>query len=164
VLHLTGHPLLQSTDGGAAFARLIARAKDAGLVVSVDPGSAGFLADFGAERFLAAVQGVDVLLPSFDEATLLTGLDDPLAVVEALPFDTVVAKLGRDGAIVRSGPVTERVPAETVDIVDPTGAGDAFAAGFLAAWAAGGDPIAATRAAVAVGARAVAVRGGRPQN
>ena len=162
VLHLTGHPLLQSTDGGAAFTALIARAKDAGMLVSVDPGSAGFLADFGAGRFLAAIAGVDVLLPSADEARLLTGLDDPLAIAEALPFDTVVVKLGRDGAIVRTGSITERVDAQDADIVDPTGAGDAFAAGFLAAWAADGDAIAATRAAVDVGARAVASKGGRP--
>lgn len=162
VLHLTGHPLLQSTDGGAAFTALIARAKAAGLVVSLDPGSAGFLADFGAERFLSAVAGVDVLLPSLDEAKLLTGLDDPLTIVEALPFDTVVMKLGRDGAIVRAGAITEVVQSAAAEIVDPTGAGDAFAAGFLAVWATGGDAVTATRAAVEVGARAVATKGGRP--
>ena len=162
VLHLTGHPLLQSTDGGAAFSALIERAKAAGLLVSLDPGSAGFLEDFGVAAFLAAVAGVDVLLPSLDEALLLTGLEDPLAIVEALPFDTVVLKLGRDGAIVRAGAVTERVAAIDADIIDPTGAGDAFAAGFLATWADDGDAIAATHAAVAVGARAVGAKGGRP--
>jgi sugar/nucleoside kinase (ribokinase family) len=162
VLHLTGHPLLQSTDGGAAFTRLIARAKAAELVVSLDPGSAGFLGDFGVERFLAAVQGVNVLLPSLDEAALLTALDDPAEMVAALPFETVVLKLGRDGALVASGAAPTSVPATETTIVDPTGAGDAFAAGFLAAWIVDRDAAAAARAASAVAARAVASPGGRP--
>ena len=166
VLHVTGHPLLQSTDGGAAFTRLIARAKAAGLVVSLDPGSAGFLADFGVERFLAAVEGVDVLLPSLDEATLLTGETLQDVIVLTLPFETVVLKLGRHGAYVRAGygdeMVLQEVPAGRSTIVDPTGAGDAFAAGFLAAWIVDRDAVAAARAASAVAARAVASPGGRP--
>lgn len=166
VLHLTGHPLLQSTDGGAAFSRLIARAKAAGMAVSLDPGSAGFLADFGAERFLAAVEGVDVLLPSLDEATSLTGETDHDAIVLDLPFDTVVLKLGRHGAHVKAHAgdeiVLRDVPAARATIVDPTGAGDAFAAGFLAAWIVDRDAVAAARSASAVAARAVASPGGRP--
>ena len=177
VLHLTGHPLLQSSDGGAAFTALIARAKAAGLVVSLDPGSAGFLADFGAGRFLAAVAGVDVLLPSLDEATLLTDAalhgatalnGAPLhdAMVLLLPFETVVLKLGRHGAYVKARDgdefLLQDVPAARTTIVDPTGAGDAFAAGFLAAWMVDRDAVAAARAASAVAARAVASAGGRP--
>ena len=163
VLHLTGHPLLQSTDGGAAFSALIARAQAAGLVVSLDPGSAGFLEDFGAERFLAAVAGVDVLLPGLDEAKLLTNLDDPEEMVRALPFETVVLKLGGAGAVVGgSGVEPTAVDAVQTTVVDPTGAGDAFAAGFLAAWMVDRDAAAAARAASAVAARAVASPGGRP--
>ncbi|MEP6480043.1 MAG: PfkB family carbohydrate kinase [Rhodoglobus sp.] len=163
VLHLTGHPLLQSTDGGEAFTALIARANTAGLVVSLDPGSAGFLADFGPDRFLAAVDGVDVLLPGLDEAKLLTGLDDPTEIVRALQFDTVVLKLGRAGAVVGGlGAEPSAVPAVETEVVDPTGAGDAFAAGFLAAWMVDRDAVAAARAASTVAARAVASAGGRP--
>ena len=163
VLHLTGHPLLQSSDGGAAFSALIARAKAAGLIVSLDPGSAGFLADFGAERFLAAIDGVDVLLPGLDEAKLLTGLDDPTQIVRALPFDTVVLKLGGAGAVVGGSDFEPTaVPAVQTTVVDPTGAGDAFAAAFLAAWIVDRDAVAGARAASAVAARAVASAGGRP--
>lgn len=154
-LHLTGHPLLQSTDGGAAFTALIRRAKDAGLTVSVDPGSAGFIADFGVERFLAAIAGTDLLLPSLDEGRLLTGLEDPGEIVAALDFPVVVLTAGADGAYVPG-----HIPAVAADVVDPTGAGDAFAAGFLAAY--DGDAAAAARAAVVVAARAVAQVGARP--
>jgi sugar/nucleoside kinase (ribokinase family) len=154
-LHLTAHPLLQSADGGAAFTGLIRRAKAAGLTVSLDPGSAGFIADFGVERFLAAVDGVDILLPSLDEGRLLTGLDEPEQIVASLPFPAVVLTAGADGAY-----APHRVPAVPAEVVDPTGAGDAFAAGFLAAF--DGDVDAAARSAVHVAARAVSVVGGRP--
>lgn len=154
-LHLTAHPLLQSADGGAAFTALIRRAKAAGLAVSLDPGSAGFIADFGVDRFLNAVDGVDILLPSLDEGRLLTGLDDPEAIVRALPFPTVVLTAGAEGAYAPG-----HVPAVPAQVVDPTGAGDAFAAGFLVAY--DGDAEAAARAAVEVAARAVGRLGGRP--
>ncbi len=154
-LHLTGHPLVRSADGGAAFTALIRRAKDAGLTVSLDPGSAGYIEDFGVDRFLAAIQGVDILLPSMDEAQLLTGRTAPAEIIAALPFPVVVIKAGRDGAY-----APRHIPAAGVQIVDPTGAGDAFAAGFLAAY--DGDAEAAASAAVQVAARAVATIGGRP--
>jgi sugar/nucleoside kinase (ribokinase family) len=58
--------------------------------------------------------------------------------------------------------VLRDVPAVHTSILDPTGAGDAFAAGFLAAWIVDRDAVAATRAASAVAARAVGSPGGRP--
>ena len=49
-----------------------------------------------------------------------------------------------------------------VDVVDPTGAGDAFDAGLLAAWLAGAGPQEALEAGCAAGAEAVSRRGARP--
>ena len=60
----------------------------------------------------------------------------------------------------RDGVRTARAP--VVDIVDATGAGDAFDAGLLAAWLSGADPEAALRAGCAAGAEAVSRRGARP--
>jgi ribokinase len=54
------------------------------------------------------------------------------------------------------------VAARSVPVVDPTGAGDAFAAGLLASWLAGGSPTDALRVAVTAGATAVGTVGGRP--
>ncbi|MFM9367234.1 carbohydrate kinase family protein [Streptomyces sp. Da 82-17] len=77
-LHLSGY--LFFADGSRATARLaLSAARARGVPVSVDPASAGFLAQTGADRFLDAVEGADVLLPNREEALLLAGLRAPSA-------------------------------------------------------------------------------------
>ncbi len=163
VLHLTGHVLLNDA-GAAGVTDLISRATAAGVVVSVDPGSAGFIADYGVEAFLAAFAGASILFPSLEEGSLLTGLAAPEAIASKLAesFPTVALTLGIDGVIVAFGDTVERVQASHAEVVDPTGAGDAFDAGFLAEWVQSGDPIASAMTGALVGARAVTIVGGRP--
>lgn len=89
--------------------------------------------------FRAATAEADVLLPNAAECRLLAGIDDVEAAARSLamgPVDrVVVVKCGPDGAIaVRADGAVTRVRALAVDAVDTTGAGDAFDAGFLAAW------------------------------
>jgi len=163
VLHITGHALLNDA-GAAGIAEVIRRAREAGVTVSIAPGSAGFIADYGIAAFLGGVAGADILFPSLDEGRLLTGLDDPERIAAALAatFPTVVLTLGTDGLAVAQGVTVTRVPAVIASVVDPTGAGDALCAGFLAEWVHSGDAIAAALAGVQVAARAVGVIGGRP--
>lgn len=156
-VHLTGHTMAASD--GSAFARFIARAKSLGATVSVSPGSAAYIADLGAERFTEVIAGADVLFASLAEGAALTAADRPAEVAEALGFGTVVLTLGRDGVLVDGHPV----PAALAEVVDPTGAGDALCAGFLASWVRDGDALAAARRSVEVAAGAVGVIGGRPQ-
>ena len=158
VLEIAGHALLNDLGIGD----LIARAHAAGTSVSVAPGSAGFIADFGVDAFLSQIAGADILFPSLEEGRLLTGLSDPEAVALALPAETVVLTLGRDGVAVAHGGVVTFVEAVTVPVVDPTGAGDAFCAGFLDQWVRTGDPVVSARAGALVASRAVGVIGGRP--
>jgi sugar/nucleoside kinase (ribokinase family) len=75
----------------------------------------------------------------------------------------VVVKLGEDGAVwaSRDG-VLRSVAGVRVPALDPTGAGDAFAAGLLTAWCAGAEPAAALSAGAALGAAAVQTAGARP--
>jgi sugar/nucleoside kinase (ribokinase family) len=162
-LHFTGYSLFGKSET-VGFTRLIKRAKSRGVHVSVDAGSAGFMEDFGAKRFLAAIAGADLLFPSLDEGKTLTGLDDPQAIAKKLAkcFPVVALTLGSAGVIVASkgDPITvDVVEAKTVD---PTGAGDAFCAGFLAEWIGSRDARAAAEAGAALAARAVGVIGGRP--
>ncbi|MEV8067441.1 PfkB family carbohydrate kinase [Streptomyces sp. NPDC085995] len=163
-LHLSGY-LLFSAPGRALVAVAVASARARGVPVSLDPASAGFLAALGAGRFLELVEGVDVLLPSRDEACLLAGVTDPAVAAAELSrrIPLVVAKQGADGALVaRDGAVRARVPALAVAPRDTTGAGDAFTGAFLAALLAGAGPEAAAAEGCSAGALAVGRVGGRP--
>lgn len=164
VLHLTGHSLLNSA-GSEGFTALVARAKKAGARVSVDPGSAGFIADYGAEKFLAAISGAALLFPSLEEGRVLTGLTDPAEIVAKLAetFPTVVLTMGAGGVVIAHDGTTLTVPAVNSPVVDPTGAGDAFCAGFLNEWMRSGDLARSASAGAKVASRAVGVIGGRPQ-
>ncbi|MGW7379781.1 carbohydrate kinase family protein [Streptomyces sp. NPDC054794] len=163
-LHLSGY-LLFSEPSRALAALALGAARARGVPVSLDPASAGFLRELGVDRFLASVEGLDVLLPSRDEACLLTGLPDPADAAAKLSRHVpwVVAKLGADGALVaRGGSVLARVPAAPASPRDTTGAGDAFTGGFLAALVAGAGPEDAAAEGCRAGARAVERVGGRP--
>lgn len=162
---LTGTALL---GGGADRLRaLVHRLGSGSARVAVDPSSSLRLREIGADAFLDAVAGVDLLLPDAAEARVLTGIDDPLAAAAALTEHVrlVVVTIGGGGAVVaRAGRTPQVVQATPVgSVVDPTGAGDAFAAGFLCAWAT--DPVrigAAAREGTRVAALALGAVGPRP--
>jgi sugar/nucleoside kinase (ribokinase family) len=144
---------------------LVARARSKKIAIAVDPASSGFLAECGADAFLGWIGGADIILANRDEAKLLTGTDDLPEQVVALGrhFAHVVVKCGAEGAVIgdASG-ITHSAPAPKVEAVDATGAGDAFAAGFLTAWLDGADPAAALHRAIEAGAKAVTHLGGQP--
>ncbi|MFI6895718.1 carbohydrate kinase family protein [Streptomyces sp. NPDC050256] len=164
-LHLSGYLLFATTSRATALLAL----REAGrrsIPVSIDPASAGFLAELGVDRFLALTEGADLLLPNADEVRLLTGLPEPAdaAAKLSLLVRQVAVTLGKGGALLATaGTVTARVPAEPVPAaVDSTGAGDAFTGGFLAARLAGADDASAVTAGCRAGAEAVTTVGGRP--
>ncbi|MGW2829109.1 carbohydrate kinase family protein [Streptomyces sp. NPDC001286] len=163
-LHLSGY-LLFSEPSRALVTVALRAARARGVPVSLDPASAGFLPRLGVDRFLGLVDGLDLLLPSRDEACLLTGLSDASDAAAKLSrhVPLVVTKQGRDGALVaRSGAVSAHVPAVPATPTDTTGAGDAFTGAFLAALVAGAEPEDAAREGCRAGAQAVERVGGRP--
>ncbi|MEV0524541.1 sugar kinase [Streptomyces sp. NPDC050439] len=163
-LHLSGYLFFAGPSRGAAETALAA-ARARGVPVSVDPASAGFLAGLGVERFLAAVDGVDVLLPSEGELTLLEPAGDLKEAAAKLSrrFRAVVVKRGAAGALVaREGEVAAEIPALPTTAVDSTGAGDAFTGAFIAARLRGTDLGEAAAEGCRAGARAVQRVGGRP--
>src|SRR5262249_30295958 len=86
----------------------------------------------------------------------------PEAIAQALldgGARTVVLKMGESGCYVRTADAAFTVPAYRVDAVDALGAGDAFAAGFLAGLARGWDLEETARFACAVGAMCVTALG-----
>jgi sugar/nucleoside kinase (ribokinase family) len=163
-LHLSGYTLLNPGSRDAGMAAL-SMAAAADMTVSVDPSSAAPLAELGAARFLSMTRGVDLLLANRDEAAVLAGTSDPHLAAQQLgdTYREVVVKLGPDGAMWQQGFIGASAPAERgVEVVDTTGAGDAFAAGFLASWLLHPEPETALAAGCRLAARAVSKVGARP--
>ncbi|MGH3757974.1 carbohydrate kinase family protein [Actinophytocola sp.] len=159
-LHVSGYVLLDASSRDAGLS-MLAAAREAGLTTSVDPQSAGLITD--PAEFVAALAGVDLLLPNADELAVLTGSRDPASAVGLLDvFGAVVVTTGPSGAswVDRSGTVS--VPAAPGSCVDSTGAGDAFDAGLLSAWLGGWAAADSLRAGVRLGALAVGRVGAQP--
>ena len=163
-LHLSGYTLLDPGPRDAGLAALRAAAA-AGCTVSVDPASTGPLAGYGVDRWLADTAAATLLLPNADEARLLTGSRDVEDAARQLAtrHAAVAVSLGAEGALWASGDVLVHRPAHATDVVDTTGAGDAFAAGLLAAWldSPAPDPAAALDAGLALAAEVVRRPGAR---
>jgi sugar/nucleoside kinase (ribokinase family) len=175
-LHLSGYPLLDAASRGAGL-RALAAARERGMTVSVDAASERPLREAGPAAFLSWVDGVDLLVANLDEAAVLAGGQPAtpatpagLALALTSTARNVVVKLGAagavwavaDGAAGGTGSVVTAAAAPPVRMVDPTGAGDAFAAGLLAAWLAGAGVRAALERGNRLGALAVSAMGARP--
>lgn len=162
-LHASGYSMLRDGSRAAALTAL-EEARSLALSVSVDASSEAPLRDVSPREFLSWLTEGDLLLANAAEAAALTGHSDPDRAVDALAARGLLAivKAGPGGAYAGQGAQRWHVAAEPVRVYDTTGAGDAFAAGFLAAWTAGGDVQAALRLATRVAARAVIQPGGRP--
>ncbi|MDO8106761.1 carbohydrate kinase family protein [Isoptericola sp. b441] len=164
LLHLTGYSFFERGTRAAALA-LLDRARARGVPVSVDPSSVGFLSEVGPEEFLRWTDGAELCFPNRAEAALLTGTDDPAEAAVRLTerCRTAVVTLDADGAVVASrGSAPVAIPALPGPVLDTTGAGDAFCAGFLRRWTVDRDPVAAARDAVRVATSALRRLGGRP--
>jgi sugar/nucleoside kinase (ribokinase family) len=133
ILHVGGSLVLPGIDGQPT-AELLRHARLAGVTTFLDT----VWDDTGRwmEILSPCLPYIDYFVPSLPEGQALTGLDDPTEVAHSLlqrGVKTVGLKMGVDGCLVMSdnGQVF-RLPAFQVDVVDATGAGDAFAAGFIA--------------------------------
>jgi sugar/nucleoside kinase (ribokinase family) len=138
-LYLSGYTFFD--EAGRAVARAaLGNAKASGVKVALDPASWGPLSDLGAEAFWNLAAGADVLLPNREEGEVLTGEKEPRAMARALArrVPLVILKMDAEGSLActSAGEVVYH-PAPAVAARDSTGAGDAFAAGFLARWNAG---------------------------
>jgi 2-dehydro-3-deoxygluconokinase len=138
-LHLTGITLGISPVVRAAALTLMEAALAAGISVSFDPNLRLNLWP-DRDEMVAVVNTVaaraSVVMPGIGEGRLLTGYDDPEAVAETYLHagaGEVVIKLGAAGAFARTGDgEVARSRSFTVTPVDTVGAGDGFAAGYLA--------------------------------
>ncbi|MCD0451864.1 sugar kinase [Actinocorallia sp. API 0066] len=165
-LHVSGYSLLNEGSRNAALHALRMAGK-AGMSVSVDGASSSPLKRAGAEPFFEWTHGTKLLIVSTSEAEALTGRDEPELAAKVLTawYPQVVIKMGDEGALWYTNGRPEPIvaPADPVEkVVDGTGAGDAFIAGFLPAWLDGKPPAEALAAGNRLAARAITHLGARP--
>ncbi len=133
ILHVAGALVMPGLDGQPT-AELLREAQAAGVTTFLDT----VWDDTGRwmETLKPCLPHTDYFVPSLVEAQALTGLEDPAEVARALLDEgvgTVGLKMGAEGCLVMTQEgQTVRLPAFEVEVVDATGAGDAFAAGFIA--------------------------------
>lgn len=144
----------------ADAADLFARAKALGLTTSLDCNYDP--AERWDSNLIAVLQHVDFFLPNEDEAMAIAGDQNVSTAAHRLAklARTVVIKRGAHGVLVASGGTTFEIPALPVDIVDTTGAGDSFNAGFLAAFLHGRELRDSAEAGISAAARSVQRVGG----
>ena len=175
-LHLTGYTFFDEGTRSTALG-LVAQARARGAGVSIDPSTVSFLRACGGAAFLDWVDGADLAFPNLDEARVLVDARGPQIDLDLLAarFGGVVVTLGAMGAAfvgtLGGTEVREQLTAPRTSVVDTTGAGDAFCAGFLSVWPArragsGTVTAANVRAALEAGRataeRCIARRGARP--
>lgn len=145
-LHLTGYTFFDPLTRPIAET-LIDHARARGVGISIDPSSWAFLEAAGHEQVMSWFTHADLLFPNEDEQRLL-----------AIEADRAVVSMGASGSTFGEY-VSAALPA---DVIDTTGAGDAFCAGFLATWVDNRDPDAALAAGAVAAAECVSLRGARP--
>jgi sugar/nucleoside kinase (ribokinase family) len=167
IVHVGGTYLLPRFDGAGA-AQLFESARRDGKLTSMD------VTWDTTGRWLATIEPclphLSFFLPSIREAREITGRERPEEMAELLQgrgVETVAIKLGAQGCYVKpAGAPGFFSPAFRTEVVDTTGAGDAFVAGFLAGVLRGRDPAACARLACAVAAlniRKVGATAGMPR-
>ncbi len=159
VAHFEGYTLLDSPMKDAAITAIRAASAAPGVTVSLDA-SDPFVCRVVADALWATLkEHVDIVFLNAEEARTLAGVDDPvqgaLHVAERAGVETVVVKLGARGSMVIHRGEQHPIACFPVKAIDTTGAGDAYAGGFLFGWARGMSPDRCGRLGSAVAALAV---------
>ncbi len=164
ILHVTGITPVLSDAAAAATLAAVEAAKAAGVMITLDPNIRRRLGPIERtlDRLRPLVDAADVVLAGADEAMLLTGAADPDSARDRLLHrgcDLVVIKSGSAGANASDATTSWHQDPIPTRPVDPVGAGDAFAAGFLAATLDGLDVPGRLHAGAVLGAMAVGAAG-----
>lgn len=157
-LHIGAYFLQTGLHDGAP--ELFARAKRLGLTTSLDCNWDP--ADRWNSNLRELLKHTDIFFPNEDEALRLTGKSDAKAAARELArlAATVIVKRGGKGAFVATSGTEFGVPAIRVKVVDTTGAGDSFDAGFLAEFLKGGELRACADSGIRAATRSIRAVGG----
>lgn len=159
ILHIAGSFLMPKFDGQPT-ANVLKRAKGIGLTTSLDTAwdsRGGWLATIEP-----CLPHIDIFMPSFEEAKMIASWDEPADVADfflGYGIEVVALKMGERGCFVKTAEEEISLPPYPVEVVDATGAGDCFAAGFLAGVTLGWDLERTARLANAAGAACITAIG-----
>ena len=132
-LYVGGY-MVMPAFGVGDLVQVFGEAKRRGLITILDV-VIGAASSASFDQIAPALAHTDLFLPNNDEARALTGRDDPAeqaAVLSRLNPNCIIAiTLGREGVLVREQNQVLRAPGFKVGSIDESGAGDAFAAGFI---------------------------------
>jgi sugar/nucleoside kinase (ribokinase family) len=164
-VYISGYALLNplARDG---VLEMIEKIKADGLPIYFDPASVGAMKDVTDKELHNWFSMMDVLFVNEEESIYLTGsVEIERALDYLLDFSQVVViKRGSAGAIAKArGFDSISLPAVASTVIDTTGAGDSFAAGFIASYSKNHDLTAALQAGGELAAGCVAIVGGRPR-
>ena len=144
---------------------IISKIKSANLRIILDPATVGVLIEVGVATANSWLEFVDCIVLNEEESQFLTGKKNPVDAASELlkSVNTVVIKRGSNGALgqTRGGQLIQ-TEAKKTTVVNTTGAGDAFAAGFISIWAKSGELIEALESGIDLAAKCVALIGARP--
>ena len=164
-VYISGYALLNPLSRPGVMA-MIEKIRADSIPIYFDPASVGAMKDVSDKEIRQWFSLMNVLFLNEEESIFLTGLVD---IERALDYlleysEVVVIKRGSLGAIAKArGYDSIGIPAVSATVVDTTGAGDSFAAGFIAAFASKPDLTAAMTAGTELAAQCVAIVGGRPR-
>ncbi|MCE5314551.1 MAG: carbohydrate kinase family protein [Armatimonadota bacterium] len=162
ILHIAGSFLMPGFDGQPT-ANVLKKAKELGVTTSLD--TAWDSRGNWMKLLEPCLEYVDYAVPSIEEARMVTGKHDASDVAKVLMDNgvkVVALKMGGEGCYIKSAGVELRIPIYRVNAVDANGAGDAFAAGFLAGLANGWDLERTGKFGNATGAFCVTALGATP--
>jgi sugar/nucleoside kinase (ribokinase family) len=145
--------------GGEEAATILRFARQHGVTTSADLLAPGEQAVHILQWIAPALAELDYLLPNAEQVLGLSGADELVAGCRTLlarGVGCIAATDGADGAVVVDAETADRVPAFAVDVVDTTGCGDAFSAGFRRGLSLGRD----RRQAAALGCAAAGLVAG----
>jgi fructokinase len=163
VTYLEGY-LFDPPAAQAAFRAAARAARAAGREVALSLSDA-FCVNRHREAFRGLLRDVDILFANEAEVCALYEVNDFRLAVDAARADVGVAALTQSeaGSVIVRGGETVRVRAAPSVLVDSTGAGDAYAAGFLAAYTKGADLAVCGRLGSLAAAEVISHYGARPQ-
>lgn len=163
-VYLSGYALINPKSRKSVM-EMITQIKARSLSIVMDPGTVGALRNIPAALITEWLSQIDILILNEEEALYISKKENLKAALFHLAALTplVIVKRGENGATAIFDHVRiVEVPAQKVDVIDTTGAGDSFAAGFMSAWYANPDLEMAIKGGITRASVCIAGVGARP--